>query len=122
MARAKRKEEESTSSNVAQMGGNIEGLYDDIKGSYDKIEQWKKDRQEINAKIKAERERINAKGIVKIAFDAAMSYVNMDPERQEGYDTAYIIAREALGKPVKGAQADLFAADEKEVDQENDEG
>lgn len=93
---------------TAIMGGNIKGLKENIKHSYDEIEQLKKERQEINAKIKAIRESMEAQGITKTAFDAAMSYVNMDPDRREGFDTAYIIAREGLGSPVKGAQIDLF--------------
>jgi hypothetical protein len=107
MAKAKKKENEDVV-NVVQMGGNIRGLHDEIKSSYDKIEQWKKERKAINDQIKAEREKMEARGITKLAFDAAMSYVNLDQEKREGFDTAYLIAREGLGQPVKGAQADLF--------------
>ena len=93
----------------ALIGGNIAGLHDDCREAHEEITQLKKDRQEINAKIKAVRERMEAKGITKTAFDAAMSYVEMSPERREGFDTAYLIAREGLGAPVKGAQAELFS-------------
>ncbi len=97
---------------ISQMGGNIKGLHDEIRDGYEKIEKLKEERSAINAKIKAIREDMNAKGIVKDAFDAAMTYANMAPERREGFDTAYIIAREAVGLPVKGAQADLFEGTE----------
>lgn len=93
---------------IAKMGGNIKGLHEDIKSSYDRICQWKKERKAINDKIKAERETMEAKGITKTAFDAAMHYIDMDADKREGFDTGYIIAREGLGAPVKGAQADLF--------------
>lgn len=114
MARAKKKQDvwdeaagEQTE-NVSAMGGNIKGLQDDIRQAKERIDQWKKERKAINDKIKAERETMETKGITKMAFDAAMHYVDMDADKREGFDTAYIITRESLGAPVKGAQADLF--------------
>lgn len=109
---------EQPTNKAAAIGGNIKGLHQDIRTAYDEIEQLKKERGEINAKIKAKRENMEALGITKSAFDDAMSYINSTPEKREGYDTAYIIAREALGAPVKGAQADLFG---EAVKEENDE-
>lgn len=107
---------------IAKIGGNIAGLHDDIRASKSRIDQWKKERKAINDKIKAERETMEAKGMTKNAFDDAMAYIDATPDKREGYDTAYIICREALGAPVKGAQADLFgmavAADETVADDE----
>lgn len=128
MARAKKKQDvwdeaagESEPVNLAAMGGNIKGLHEDIRSSKERIDQWKKERKAINDKIKAERETMEAKGITKDAFDDAMSYVNSDADKREGYDTAYIIAREALGAPVKGAQADLFGEAVKVEDNDDQE-
>lgn len=112
---------ENDNDKIAALGGNIRGLHEDIQGSYAKIEQWKKERGEINAKIKAERESMEAKGMTKDAFDDAMAYVNSTPEKREGYDTAYLICREALGAPVKGAQADLFGLAVKADETVNDD-
>lgn len=105
---APRQEQAQETNKLAVMGGNIKGLHDDIRLAYEEIEQLKKERKAINDQIKAKREVMEAKGITKNAFDDAMAYINSTPEKREGYDTAYIIAREALGAPVKGAQADLF--------------
>ena len=91
----------------AEIGGNIKGLHDDIAAARDEIVGLEKERQSINAKIKAARERLEAKGITKKGFAAALSYFKADPEQREGFDQAYLISREAMGLPVKGAQLDL---------------
>lgn len=119
MTRAKRKEDAkeavAAEDKMLQMGGNIQGLQEEIKNSKEKIDQWKKERKAINDQIKAEREKMEAKGITKRAFDAAMSYVDLTEDQQAGYDNAYIVAREALGKPIAGAQIDfLFEASQGE--------
>lgn len=127
MARAKKKQDvwdeaagENQNEKVAAMGGNIKGLHEDIRASKERIDQWKKERKAINDKIKAERETMEAKGMTKDAFDDAMAYINSDADKREGYDTAYIICREALGAPVKGAQADLFGLAVKTDEDAND--
>ncbi len=102
---ARLKEKKST---PGKIGSNIAGLNEDISAARDKILSLKKERAEINAKIKAECARIEAKGITKRAFDAAMSYMDLDVSGREGYDQSYIISRAAMGLPVKGAQLDMF--------------
>lgn len=115
-AKAKKEVDENFDDNVDMtkkkqappaMGGNIQGVYDRAKSSKEKIDQWKKERKAINDLIKAERESMEAIGLTKDAFDDAMAYVNSSPDKREGYDTAYLICREAFGAPVKGAQAEL---------------
>jgi hypothetical protein len=117
MARRKRDEEEFEGSyakenpnegNVVKMGGNIGPLKEDIVKARDKVLELKSKRSEINADLKAIRENLEAKGITKSAFDSALRHYEKDPEQREGYDQGYIIAREAMGLPVIGAQMDMF--------------
>lgn len=109
MARTSKKgKEENAHKNVVAMGGNITGLMESIAKTRDNIIQWKKDRAEINAKIKEARESMEAKGITKRAFDLALGYFEAAPEQRDGFDTAYHLAREGMGLPVRGEQLDIF--------------
>lgn len=93
---------------VAKMGGNIRPLQQDVRKAKDDIDKLVLERKAINAKIKEKRESMANLLGSKRAFDLASEYVDLTDNQKDGFDTAYIIARESLGAPVKGAQADLF--------------
>jgi N-acyl-D-aspartate/D-glutamate deacylase len=101
--------------NVVELGGNISGLLESVATARDKIIQLKKKRMEINSEIKAIREGMEAKGIVKKSFDLALSYFEASPEQREGLDEGYLLAREGMGLPVKGAQLELDVEPKKET-------
>jgi hypothetical protein len=81
---------------------NLNALKLDIKKAAEEVINAKARRLEINAEIAEIRAGMEAKGITKRAFDAAVKYLEQDEEKRAGYDTAYAIAREALGVPVQG--------------------
>lgn len=99
-----------------QSGHNLTKLKQDIVEGIQKISQQKQERQACNEEISAIRADLEAKGIPKKALDMAMQYMNMDPDKREGFDVAYDIVREAVGLPYD-AQGDLFA----QTDQAQDE-
>lgn len=104
-----------TADSVAKAGSNIAILKRDVKAGVAKIEGLKEKREAINDKISAIRTDMQAKGIPKAAFDMAMKYLNMDPDKREGFDVAYEIVREAIELPV---QRDLFEEGESEKSDE----
>lgn len=89
-----------------QAGSNISALKRDVKTGVERIESLKDDRSAINDDIAAIRSDLQAKGIHKTALDMAMKYLNMDPDKREGFDVAYDIVREAIELPVD--HRDLF--------------
>lgn len=99
--------------NVVEMGGNLNNVFEKIAKARDKIISLKNKRAQLNAEIKAEREAMEALIGSKKAYDLALSYFEASPEQREGFDQAYIVAREGMGLPVKGAQIDLFEKKEK---------
>lgn len=119
MARPKKDREHE---NVIKLGGNITGLMDEIARKRDEIIDLKKKRSEINARIKEKIEAMNAKGITKDAFRAALSYFESAPEQREGYDIAYALAREGMGQPIKGEQLSLLPEDNKSQKEESEDG
>ena len=98
----------SESGGAAAPGGNITKLKQDVKIAAEKVTKLVAKRQGINDEINGLRHDIEAKGIARKAFDAALAYSNADPEKREGFDIGYSIAREALGVPLQG---DLFDGD-----------
>lgn len=102
--------------NVVQMGGNIDPLKKDIAAARDKVIALKAKRADINASIAEVRASMEAKGITKKAFDDALRYYESDADKREGYDNAYIIARESMGFPVRGAQLDMFEEGQDDAD------
>ena len=122
MAKTKKQPEGNETYNIVQMGGNIDGLFEKIAEARDSIVDLKKKRGEINAEIKAKREGMEALGITKKAFDLALSHFESSPEQREGFDDAYILAREGMGLKVKGAQLDMFNKDKKDQEDDNAEG
>ena len=97
--------------NAVASGGNINALKKDAKDAVDKVTSLKNERSAINDKINAVRSDLEAKGIPKKAFDMAMNYMNMDPEKREGFDIEYEIVREAISLPLEGT-GDLFEGGE----------
>lgn len=93
-------------------GSNLTSLKKEIAEAVGKIEQHKIDRTNSNEEIAAIKSNLAAKGIHKKALDMAMTYMNMDTDKREGFDLAYDIVREAIGLPVS-AQGDLFIKDGK---------
>lgn len=92
---------------LKQAGSNITKLKQDVKKGVEKIEALKLDRSAINEKIGAVRSDLEAKGIPKKCLDMAMQYLNMDPDKREGFDIAYEIVREAIDLPLQTAQMNM---------------
>lgn len=91
-------------------GGNIGPLKKKIQSAISSIKELKSERSETNAAIAEVRASMEAAGIPKAAFDMALTYLNWEPEKREGFDLAYAIVREAGGLPIA---EDLFAAAER---------
>lgn len=98
---------------LTQAGSNISSLKRDVKDGVERIEKLKEERTEVNDKIASIRTDLQAKGIHKMALDMAMKYLNMDPDKREGFDIAYDIVREAIELPV---QVDLFEGKDEKTD------
>ena len=90
-----------------QAGSNITKLKDDIVKGVGSINELKLERTSINEQIGALRSDLEAKGIKKQALDMAMTYMNWDEDKREGFDIAYTIVREALGAPLATDQMDM---------------
>lgn len=102
--------EEKKTAGLAVTGHNMDKLKDDVKKGVEKIEGLKLKRQDVNVKIQEARTALEAKGIHKKALDMAMTYMNMDPDKREGFDIAYEIVREAIGLPTETGQMDMHDA------------
>lgn len=98
---------------LTQAGSNISSLKRDVKSGVERIEKLKEERSAVNDKIASIRTDLQAKGIHKMALDMAMKYLNMDPDKREGFDIAYDIVREAIELPV---QVDLFEGKDEKTD------
>lgn len=99
-------------------GHNLTKLKQDVVEGIEAIERFKGQRTSANEEISAIRETLASKGIPKQALDMAMKYKNMDPDKREGFDTAYDIVREAIGLPFS-SQPDLFAQNTAEAQDED---
>jgi uncharacterized protein (UPF0335 family) len=62
-------------------------------------------RAEINHQVQAVREQLEAVGISKKALAMVVQIGKMNEDELEGFDTAYLILRKAIGQPV---QSDMF--------------
>lgn len=78
---------------------------DTIDAAYKRINEIENERKALNATKKEVRANLERMGINLIAFDAASKYRNMDPDKREGFDLSYAVARLSLGQPL---QDDLF--------------
>jgi uncharacterized protein (UPF0335 family) len=103
---------------IAKMGGNISSLKQDLATWRDKHLELEAKRADVNADLAAIRAKAEANGIPKKAFADALRYFKEDPDKRAGYDNGYILAREAFGLPINGAQLDLFV-DESDEGEDN---
>ena len=69
------------------------------------IETLESKRSEINAQMKAIRERMEAKGISKKALAIVLQVAKMNEDQLDGLDTSYLMLRKAISLPV---QSELF--------------
>lgn len=92
---------------MADVHHNLSKVKDAIKDGIQKVRDLKEDREDTNAGIAEVRARLAALGIPKKAFDMALQYADMDPDKREGFDIAYALVREVAGLPM---QDDLFSA------------
>lgn len=99
---------------MPEIDHNLKKVKDAIREAIGEINQHKEERDDTNAQIQAIREKLKALGIPKKAFDMALSYVNMDPDKREGFDIAYALVREVAGLPL---QDDLFTAAERKANE-----
>ena len=90
-----------------QAGSNVSNVKRDIKDGVQKIERYKQHRKAANEGIAQVKSDLAAKGIPKKALTMAMSYLDMTPEQREGFDVAYVIAREALELPITADQEEM---------------
>jgi len=95
---------------AAAEGSNSRLSLQDVRDIIGDVQNLKKERKELTAEIQAKRERINAGGIHKKAFDMAMAYMLMEPEQREDFDVAYAFVRKAGNMPI---QPDLFTLADK---------
>lgn len=72
-----------------------------IAAAVSKIDTLKKQRSEINSKISAEIEAVEALGINRHAFRHAMRYAEMSPEQRQGLDLSYATTRAAIELPLQ---------------------
>ncbi len=91
-------------------GHNVGELKKKIADAISSVRELKEERSSINGDIAAVRERMNALGIKKAAFDMAMKYLDWDEDKRQNFDLAYALVREAGGVPM---QEDLFQAAER---------
>ena len=85
-----------------------EGLSELQKAAFEAIQEitnLEKSRSEVNAKIQAIRERLEAKGISKKSLAVALMVSKMNEDHLDGFDTAYLICRKAINLPV---QSEMF--------------
>lgn len=101
---AKPKKEQA---NIVEMGGNIGPIMEDIANARDRIIELEKERKAINDEITAIRADLEAKGLPKKAQAAALAYFKLDADQRKGFDEGYLLLREGMGLPMKGAQLDL---------------
>ncbi len=76
-----------------------------IEKIIEKIQGYKDERENSNAKIEAEIAGLEAMGVNRHAFKMALKYSEMDENQRKNFDFAYNLVREAIGQPL---QPDLF--------------
>lgn len=84
-----------------KIGGNMTTLQKKIAAGVAKVEDLKAERKTINADIQTVIEDMEANGIPRDAFKAAMAYKTLDQVQREAYTIGYDISREAIGLPVQ---------------------
>lgn len=71
------------------------------------VDEVKKEREALSAKINAEKAKLIDDGFNKDALEAAIKYARTEEEKRKNFDMTYIYCRQALGHPI---QDDLFVA------------
>lgn len=84
-------------------GANLTAITQQVADYARQVVDLRKQREETNAEIAEVRAKVEALGVQKKAFDDAVRYQQADPEKRQGYDLSYSIARKAVGLPM-----DLF--------------
>lgn len=92
---------------LKQAGSNVTKLKEDVIKGVARINAEKDKRTAANQEIAAIKADLEAKGIHKVSLDMAMKYINMDPDKREGFDIAYSLVREAIGMPVVSDQSEM---------------
>lgn len=96
-----------TKEKPAQIGHNIEGFHAEIVAAHERITALEKQRKAINEEIAAERSKLETKGLTRKGQAAVLSFFKLSPDEQKAFDNTVVTMRDALGKPLKGAQLDL---------------
>lgn len=91
----------------APIGHNIEGFHSEIREVHEEIIALEKQRKQINEKLGELRSRLETKGLIRKGQAAALSYFKLSPDDRKAFDNTYVLYREAVGLPLKGAQLDL---------------
>lgn len=99
---------------MADVHHNLSKVKEAIRDAISNVRDLKEDREGVNEEIGAIRAKLAALGIGKKAFDMALQYVDMDPDKREGFDIAYALVREVAGLPM---QEDLFSAAKRKGDE-----
>lgn len=76
---------------------------DAIRQAYARIDEYEAQRRDLNAKIKAEREGLSARGLNRHALELVRRYLKLATEQRDAFDETYMIARSASGLPVQAA-------------------
>lgn len=72
-----------------------------IMDAITQINSLKAERKEINSKISAIIEGLEADGINRHAFRYTMHYLSLAEDKREGLDLSYVLCRTACGAPVQ---------------------
>lgn len=91
----------------AAIGHNIDGFHSEIREVHEEILALEKQRKQINEKLGELRSRLETKGLIRKGQAAALSYFKLSPEDRKAFDNTYVLYREAVGLPLKGAQLDF---------------
>lgn len=72
-----------------------------ITGAMEKIDALEANRAAINAEINAVIEDMESRGINRHAFRYVKGLMKMSERKREGYDTSYMLCRQAVGQPLQ---------------------
>ena len=87
---------------------NLTATKDVIRNAVPEIVNLKKQRKELNERIAAARERVNAAGVPKAALDHAIRMREMDPEVRQAFDEGVAIVRDTIGVSLSRSLFDML--------------
>jgi hypothetical protein len=99
---------------IPDIAGNKTEILLVIKTALNAVQDAKRVRAAANADIASARAKVEAVGIPKNTFDAALRYLETDESKRKNVDDGYALCREAFGLPVQ-FELGLAAADEDET-------